>query len=38
MVLVLTPGLILLVRASAGKLHADDHSKENIRYMTSLKL
>ena len=38
MVLILTLGLILLVLASAGKLHADDHSKAQMRYMTGLKL
>ena len=38
MVLILTFGPILLVRASAGKLHADDHSKAQVRYMTGLKL
>ncbi len=38
MVLILTFGLTLLVRASAGKLHADDHSKAQVRYMTGLKL
>jgi len=38
MVLILTLGLILLVLASAGKLHAEDHSKAQMRYMTGLKL
>jgi len=38
MVLILTFGLILLVLASAGKLHADDHSKTLMQYMTGLKL
>ena len=38
MVLILTFGLILLVLASAGKLHADDHSKAQMQYMTGLKL
>ena len=38
MVLILTFGLILLVLASAGKLHADDHSKTLMQYTTSLKL
>ena len=38
MVLILTLGLILLVLASAGKLHADDHSKAQMHYMTGLKL
>ena len=37
MVLILTFGLILLVLASAGKLHADDHSKTLMQYMTGLK-
>ena len=37
-VLVLTLGLILIVRAGAGKPHADDHSKAQMRYMTGLKL
>jgi len=38
MVLILTLGLILLVLASAGKLHADEHSKAQMHYMTGLKL
>jgi len=38
MVLILTLGLILLVLASAGKLHAEDHSKGQMRYRTGLKL
>ena len=38
MVLNLTLGLILLVLASAGKLHADEHSKAQMHYMTGLKL
>ena len=38
MVLILTLGLILLVHASAGKLHADEHSKAQMHYMTGLKL
>ena len=38
MVLILTLGLIPLVLASAGKLHAEDHSKAQMRYMTGLKL
>ena len=37
MVLILTFNLILLVLASAGKLHADDHSKTLMQYMTGLK-
>ena len=38
MVLILTLGLILLVLGSAGKLHADEHSKAQMQYMTGLKL
>jgi len=38
MVLILTFGLILLVLASAGKLHANDHSKTLMQCMTGLKL
>ena len=38
MVLILTLGLIPLVLASAGKLHAEDHSKAQMQYMTGLKL
>ena len=38
MVLILTLGLILLALGSPGKLHADEHNKAQIRYMTSLKL
>ena len=38
MVLILTLGLILLVLRSPGKLHADEHDKAQIQYMTGLKL
>ena len=38
MVLILTLGLILFVLATAGKLHAEDHSKAQMQYMTGLKL
>ena len=38
MVLILTLGLILLVLRSPGKLHADEHNKAQIQYMTGLKL
>ena len=38
MVLILTFGLILLVLAGAGRLHADDHTKAQMQYMTGLKL
>ena len=38
MVLILTFGHILLVLASAGKLHADAHSKVQMLHMTGLKL
>ena len=38
MVLILTLDLILLVIGSAGKLYADKHSKEQMAYMTGLKL
>ena len=38
MVLILTLGLILLVLGSPGKLHADEHNKAQIQYMTGLKL
>ncbi len=38
MVLIFTFGLILLLFASAGKLHANDHSKAQMQYMTGLKL
>ena len=38
MVLIFTFGLTLLLFASAGKLHANDHSKAQMQYMTGLKL
>ena len=38
MVLILTFGLILLVLAGAGRLHADNHTKAQMQYMTGLKL
>ena len=38
MVLILTLALILLVLASAARLHADDHTKAQMQYMPSLKL
>ena len=38
MMLILTPGLILLVLADAGRLYADNHTKTQIQYMPSLKL
>ena len=38
MVLILTLGLILFVLVTAGKLHAEDHSKAQMQYMTGLKL
>ena len=38
MVLILTFALILLVLASAGKIHAEDHSKAQMQYLTGLKL
>ena len=36
--LIFTFGLILLVLASAGKPHADEHSKAQMHYMTGPKL
>ena len=36
MVLILTFGLILLVFAGAGRLHADECTKGQIQYMTGL--
>ena len=36
-VLILTFGLILLVLAGAGRLHADEYIKGQIQYMTGLK-
>ena len=38
MVLILTLGLILLVLRRPGKLHADEHNKAQLQYMTGLKL
>ena len=38
MLLILTFDLILLVLAGAGRLYADDHTKAQMQYMTSLKL
>ena len=38
MVLIFTFGPTLLLFASAGKLHATDHSKAQMQYMTGLKL
>jgi hypothetical protein len=38
MVLILTFSRILPVLASAGKLHADGHSKAQMQFMTGLKL
>ena len=38
MVLILTFGLILLLLAGAGTLHADDHTKTQMQYMVGLKL
>ena len=38
MVLILMFGLILLVFAGAGTLHADDHTKAQMQYMIGLKL
>ena len=37
MVLILTFDLILLVLAGAGRPHADDYTKAQMRYMTGLK-
>ena len=37
MVLILTFGLILLVIAGAGRLHADGNTKAQMQYMTGLK-
>ena len=37
MVLIFTFCLILLLLAGAGKLHANDHSKAKMLYMTGLK-
>ncbi|MDB0016495.1 hypothetical protein N9E28_02995 [Alphaproteobacteria bacterium] len=38
MMLILTPGLILLVLAGAARLYADHHTKAQMQYMPSLKL
>ena len=38
MLLILTLGLIMFELAGAGRLHADDHTKEKMKYMTGLKL
>lgn len=38
MVLILTFGLILLLLASAGKIHAEVQNKAQAQYMTGLKL
>ena len=38
MMLILTPGLILLVLADAARLYADDRTKAQMRYMPGLKL
>ena len=35
--MILTFGLILLVLAGAGRLHADEYIKGQIQYMTGLK-
>ena len=36
-VLILTYGLILLVLAGAGRLHADDYTKAQMQHMIGLK-
>ena len=36
-VLILTFGHTLLMLAGAGRLHADEHTKGQIQYMTGLK-
>jgi len=38
MVLILTSGLILLVLAGAGRLHANDYTKAQMQYIIGLKL
>ena len=38
MVLILTLGLILILLAGAGRIHADDHTKRQIQYIIGLKL
>ena len=37
MALTLAFGLIMLVLAGAGRLHADDYNKAQMQYMTGLK-